>query len=112
MAKESWPIFNDRYLSLELLGKGGFSEVYRCFDLKECIEKAMKISHISANVGSREAYMKHVIREYKTLKALSHKHIIKVKDVIVLSDDCIVTILELCNGQDLADHLKKNRQLP
>jgi serine/threonine protein kinase len=53
----------------------------------------MKISHIAASVGSSETYMKHVVREYKTQKALSHKHIIKVTDVIIHSDDCIVTIL-------------------
>ena len=53
MAKENWPTINDRYLTLELLGKGGYSEVYRCFDLKEQIDKALKLSHIAASVGSR-----------------------------------------------------------
>ena len=29
----NWPLIAERYITLELLGKGGFSEVYRCFDL-------------------------------------------------------------------------------
>ena len=28
-----WPLLNKKYLVLELLGKGGFSEVYRVYDL-------------------------------------------------------------------------------
>lgn len=27
--KEKWPLLNDRYLVLALLGKGGYSEVYK-----------------------------------------------------------------------------------
>lgn len=53
MARDNWPTLNDRYLTLELLGKGGFSEVYRCFDLKEQAHKAMKLSHIAASVSNR-----------------------------------------------------------
>lgn len=29
-----WPVINDQYLTTELLGSGGFGEVYKCFDLK------------------------------------------------------------------------------
>ena len=44
MYKQKWPIIGKRYLPLELLGKGGFSQVYRGFDLEENIEVAIKLS--------------------------------------------------------------------
>lgn len=46
-AREGWPVVGDRYLTLELLGKGGFSEVYRCYDLEDNTEKALKLSNVS-----------------------------------------------------------------
>jgi tousled-like kinase len=36
-------ILSDRYLILSLLGKGGYSEVYKAYDLDECKEVACKI---------------------------------------------------------------------
>jgi hypothetical protein len=33
-------------LPLELIGKGGFGEVYRCFDLEELCDVAVKINFV------------------------------------------------------------------
>lgn len=38
-------MLNERYLVLSILGKGGFSEVYKAFDLVQCREVACKIHH-------------------------------------------------------------------
>ena len=35
------PVLNERYLLLMLLGKGGFSEVHKAFDLKVCTHYAI-----------------------------------------------------------------------
>ena len=42
---KSYTILQNRYLILSILGKGGFSEVYKAFDLDHCIEVACKIHH-------------------------------------------------------------------
>ena len=41
------PILNDRYLLLNLIGKGGFSEVHKGFDLKEQRYVACKIHQLN-----------------------------------------------------------------
>jgi len=33
--ERAWPLLSERYQLLSLLGKGGFSEVYKGFDLEE-----------------------------------------------------------------------------
>jgi tousled-like kinase len=35
----------ERYLILSILGKGGYSEVYKAYDLETCKEVACKIHH-------------------------------------------------------------------
>ena len=63
-ALEGWPIINERYLSLELLGKGGFGEVYKCYDLEGHEYVAIKIINIGLNMAEEQAenILKHVKR--------------------------------------------------
>ena len=42
------PLLHKRYLLLSLLGKGGFSEVYRGFDLQELRLVACKIHQLAS----------------------------------------------------------------
>lgn len=41
--KQGWPLVYDRYQTLELLGAGGFGEVYKCYDLETNRFVALKI---------------------------------------------------------------------
>ena len=49
---------------MELLGKGGFGEVYKCFDLEEHEVVAIKINNIGLDYGQEAAdnTLKHVQR--------------------------------------------------
>lgn len=38
---------HERYVILNLLGKGGFSEVYKGFDLQQQLSVAIKIHHLN-----------------------------------------------------------------
>ena len=44
-SKSQYTVLKDRYLILSILGKGGYSEVYKAFDLENCREVACKIHH-------------------------------------------------------------------
>ena len=43
--KSQFTVLKERYLILSILGKGGYSEVYKAYDLENCREVACKIHH-------------------------------------------------------------------
>lgn len=103
-----------RYLILELLGKGGFSEVYKAFDIKCMQYVACKVHHVSPHWHRSKAdnYFKHVTREYEIHKKLRHKRIVPLLDVFLIDDNTFCTVMEYCNGPDLDMYLKEKVTLP
>eukprot|EP00963_Diacronema_lutheri_P001023 scaffold64_cov338-Pavlova_lutheri.AAC.81 len=103
------PILNDRYVLLNLLGKGGFSEVYKALDLKDLTVVACKIHQLNLqwSESRKQSYVKHAIREYNIHKALHHPNIVQLLDIFEIDADTFGTILEYCEGGDLDNYLKK-----
>ncbi|CAF1261254.1 unnamed protein product [Adineta steineri] len=68
-------VLNERYLLLTLIGKGGFSEVHRAFDLREQRYVACKIHQLNKEWKDEKKvnYIKHALREYNIHKHLEHK---------------------------------------
>jgi tousled-like kinase len=75
----AWPILNSQYQVLSLLGKGGFSEVYKVFDFKNFRYAACKLHSVNSKWDNetKQNYMKHTIREIKVFKQLDHRNIIE-----------------------------------
>ncbi|XP_041117825.1 serine/threonine-protein kinase tousled-like 1 isoform X1 [Polyodon spathula] len=105
------PTLNDRYLLLHLLGRGGFSEVYKAFDLFEQRYAAVKIHQLNKNwrEEKKENYHKHACREYRIHKELDHPRIVKLYDYFSLDTDTFCTVLEYCEGNDLDFYLKQHK---
>jgi len=106
-------VLNDRYVLLNLLGKGGFSEVYKAFDLKELRFVACKIHQLN-NAWSEQKkrnYTKHAVREYKIHENLDHPYVVKHFDVFQIDGNSFCTVLEYCDGGDLDSCLKNCLQL-
>ncbi|XP_068604797.1 serine/threonine-protein kinase tousled-like 1-B isoform X2 [Brachionichthys hirsutus] len=105
------PTLNDRYLLLHLLGRGGFSEVYKAFDLFEQRYAAVKIHQLNKNwrEEKKENYHRHACREYRIHKQLDHPRIVKLYDYFSLDTDTFCTVLEFCEGNDLDFYLKQNK---
>lgn len=110
----SRPKLHDRYVLHCLLGKGGFSEVWRGYDLEELREVAVKIHQLDPRWpdSKKENYTKHVSREYEIHRNVRHPRIVSLYDVFEIDNNSFATVLECCKGTDLDTLLKSKKRLP
>ncbi|EPS68097.1 hypothetical protein M569_06674 [Genlisea aurea] len=110
----NFQILNHRYALLNLLGKGGFSEVYKAFDLVEHRYVACKLHGLNAQWSEekKQSYMRHAIREYNIHKTLIHHNIVRLWDIFEIDSNTFCTVLEYCSGKDLDAVLKATPILP
>ena len=110
---EAWPVLHNRYLLLGLLGKGGYSEVYKAYDLVEHMEIALKFHQLNPSWPEviKTNYIKHALRENQIHRELNHPRIVKHYDTLEIDINCFCTVLEYCPGEDLHHYLKKHKIL-
>lgn len=110
----NFQILNHRYALLNLLGKGGFSEVYKAYDLLDHRFVACKLHglHPQWSEEKKQSYIRHAIREYNIHKTLVHNHIVRLWDTFEIDQNSFCTVLEYCRGKDLDAVLKATPILP
>lgn len=110
----NFPILNRRYALLNLLGKGGFSEVYKAFDLVDHRYVACKLHGLNPQWSEekKQSYIRHAIREYNIHKTLVHNNIVRLWDTFEIDHNTFCTVLEFCSGKDLDAVLKATPVLP
>jgi len=106
-------LLNDRYVLTSLLGRGGFSEVHRAYDLLEHKYVAAKIHQLNSHWSDdrKRNYTKHATREYDIHKSLNHCNIVSLFDVFGIDVNSFCTVLEYCDGMDLDMYLKIHKRL-
>jgi serine/threonine-protein kinase len=94
----------ERYEVIEALGRGGFSEVYHCFDTHLGREVAVKVL-IKGEAGLKEA---------RSAARLKHKNIVNVYEVPVINQGYPLIIFEYISGETLEKRLSdvKHQRLP
>ncbi|EFJ34255.1 hypothetical protein SELMODRAFT_230254 [Selaginella moellendorffii] len=109
-----FPILNKRYALLNLLGKGGFSEVYKAYDMVEYRYVACKLHGLNVQWSEekKQNYIRHAIREYNIHKSLVHSHIVRLWDIFEIDHNTFCTVLQYCGGKDLDAVLKSTSVLP
>lgn len=110
----TFPILNGRYLMLKLLGRGGFSEVYRAYDLRAFRHVACKIHQLSQQwqPEKKASYLRHAHREADIHKSLVHPRIVAMYDIFDIDENTFCTVMEYCEGGDLDSYLKQHKSLP
>lgn len=102
------PTLNGRYLLQQMLGRGGFSEVWKAFDLVEIREVAVKIHQLNPTWSEerKASYIKHVTREYTIHRDMKHPRVVQLFDVFEIDVNSFATVLEYCKGIDLDENTK------
>lgn len=109
----NWPLIGNKYQLVSLLGQGGYSEVYKAYDIKSHKYAACKIHKVNTNWKEevKDNYIKHTIREDRIMKEFTHENIVTLYDTIEINNNAFCSVLELCSGPDLDQYIKEKRYL-
>ncbi|KAJ9456196.1 Serine/threonine-protein kinase TOUSLED [Diplonema papillatum] len=104
----------ERYLMLSLLGRGGFSEVWRACDLQTCQMVAVKVHQLCASWPSEKKaqYVRHARREHEIQENSRHPRVVSLLNCFELNQNAFCTVLEYTHYGDLDSYLKKHKELP
>lgn len=77
-------------------------------------EVACKIHHLNSawSEHTKLQYIKHALRENDTHKSLKHPNIVKCYETFEIDSNSICTVLEYCEGPDLAYYMRQNKCIP
>ena len=107
-------IIANRYEIKELIGQGGMGAVYRAFDKNRDEDIAIKV--LLPRLTKNERALERFLNEARISSKLSHQNIVNVFDVQSSpqadgSGDLYFLIMELLEGQDLAQLIQTREQL-
>lgn len=79
---------------VSLLGKGGFSEVWRAYDLVNLRYVAVKVHQLNEawSDDKKENYTRHATREYDIHRTLEHHNVVKLHDVFEINRNAFGTV--------------------
>ncbi|CAE7163296.1 TOUSLED, partial [Symbiodinium pilosum] len=97
-----------------MIGKGGFSDIYKAFDLELMCFCAIKLNEIETKMSDsmRADMVRWAVRETDIQKTLQHPRIVQMRECFPLDSHVFVLVLELCEGETLDTRLKANGPLP
>lgn len=110
-----FPPLKRGYRLLNMLGKGGFAEVWEVLDPITLTVQAAKLHILSHDMNSVERgnvvmRVKNEIDIHKTCR--THKNIVNMKACFEMGDNMLATILELCDDGDLDHYIKLHAPVP
>lgn len=109
-----FPLLAEKYQLLNMIGRGGFSEVYRAFNLETNSFCAVKIHELGKEMSDqqRQLYIRRAMREVDIQKTLQHPRVVTMQDCFPISTKAFGTVLQLCEGETLDEYLRIHGGLP
>ncbi|KAH8582023.1 kinase domain-containing [Cryptosporidium sp. chipmunk genotype I] len=102
------------YTLLNMIGKGGFAEVWEVLNMNTWSITAAKIHELTPDMTEHERMVcvERVSNEIKLHRDLKHPNIVNMLHCFEVDNDRLVTIMELCDGPDLDTFIKTNGNVP
>ncbi len=108
-AEASATLAEGRYRLIEVIGSGGMATVYRAFDARLQVPRAIKI--LLPALANRERLRARFEAEARTMALLEHRNIVRVYDV-GSDGNRVYIVMELVEGGSLVDRLEELGPLP
>jgi tRNA A-37 threonylcarbamoyl transferase component Bud32 len=103
------PLAEGRYRLVQVLGIGGMATVYRAYDERLQVYRAVKV--LSPNLAAHAALRQRFQTEAQTMARLHHAHIVGVHD-IGSDGDRVFIVMEMVEGGSAWDYLQTHGPLP
>ena len=102
-----------RFVFLDLIAQGGFSCVFKAYDLQKHEFAACKLHQMSDGWAEarKGAFVRHVEREMEITVGVSHRRIVDTYAAFEISANTVVSVMPYCNGGSLAELLRKQGPL-
>jgi serine/threonine-protein kinase len=99
---------DDRYRLDAPLGSGGMATVYRAWDLR--LDRPVAVKILSSDLAADPSFVARFRQEARTMARVHHPSIVTVHDVNE-SDGLLYIVMELVEGESLADRLRREHLL-
>lgn len=99
-----------RYLLEDLVGGGGFADVYRAHDLRSN-NRVVAVKILHAHIARDPTLLRHFDREARLARGLNDAHIVRVLDA-GKQEGTHYLVMEYVHGRTLAQVLKERGPLP
>jgi len=97
------------YRVMDIIGRGAMGEVYRATDVSRGRSAALKV--LSAASGGDSAYVERFVREARIASSIRSPYCVEIYGTGQTDDGGHYIAMELLEGEDLAEHLRKVHHL-
>jgi len=98
-----------RYILVEPLGEGGMATVYRAWDQRLEVWRAIKV--LAPHLGRRKKLVARFEAEARTMALLEHPNVVRVYDVATDGEYAYI-VMELVSGGCIVDWMEVNGRVP
>lgn len=102
-------ILGGKYRLERLVGSGGFASVWAARNVM--LDRVVALKILSENYARMPGFLPRFLREAKLASRAIHKTIVAVEDIDQTNDGLVYLVMELLEGQTLADELKGGKSL-